>query len=224
MLGLFHVSKTYQGAGGRVAALRDVNLKLAPGEFLSVVGPSGSGKTTLMNILGCLDSPSQGEYRLMGQKAGGLAPNQAARLRNQAIGFIFQSFNLAPALTALENVELPLSFRGQSRALRRQAALEALAQVGLADRANHRPSELSGGQQQRVAAARVIAAQPPLILADEPTGSLDRAAGDQVMALLGQMNRQGCAVVLITHDPRAAAQAPRRLRMENGRLLPLEGQ
>ncbi len=224
MLELFHVSKTYQGAGGRVAALRDVNLKLAPGEFLSVVGPSGSGKTTLMNILGCLDSPSQGEYRLMGQKAGGLAPNQAARLRNQAIGFIFQSFNLAPALTALENVELPLSFRGQSRALRRQAALEALAQVGLADRANHRPSELSGGQQQRVAAARVIAAQPPLILADEPTGSLDRAAGDQVMALLGQMNRQGCAVVLITHDPRAAAQAPRRLRMENGRLLPLEGQ
>ena len=117
MLELFHVSKTYQGAGGRVAALRDVNLKLAPGEFLSVVGPSGSGKTTLMNILGCLDSPSQGEYRLMGQKAGGLAPNQAARLRNQAIGFIFQSFNLAPALTALENVELPLSFRGQSRAL-----------------------------------------------------------------------------------------------------------
>ena len=224
MLELFHVSKTYQGAGGRVAALRDVNLKLAPGEFLSVVGPSGSGKTTLMNILGCLDSPSQGEYRLMGQKAGGLAPNQAARLRNQAIGFIFQSFNLAPALTALENVELPLSFRGQSRALRRQAALEALAQVGLADRANHRPSELSGGQQQRVAAARVIATQPPLILADEPTGSLDRAAGDQVMALLGQMNRQGCAVVLITHDPRAAAQAPRRLRMENGRLLPLEGQ
>ncbi len=224
MLELFHVSKTYQGAGGRVAALRDVNLKLAPGEFLSVVGPSGSGKTTLMNILGCLDSPSQGEYRLMGQKAGGLAPNQAARLRNQAIGFIFQSFNLAPALTALENVELPLSFRGQSRALPRQAALEALAQVGLADRANHRPSELSGGQQQRVAAARVIAAQPPLILADEPTGSLDRAAGDQVMALLGQMNRQGCAVVLITHDPRAAAQAPRRLRMENGRLLPLEGQ
>ena len=224
MLELFHVSKTYQGAGGRVAALRDVNLKLAPGEFLSVVGPSGSGKTTLMNILGCLDSPSQGEYRLMGQKAGGLAPNQAARLRNQAIGFIFQSFNLAPALTALENVELPLSFRGQSRALRRQAALEALAQVGLADRANHRPSELSGGQQQRVAAARVIAAQPPLILADEPTGSLDRAAGDQVMALLGQMNRQGCAVVLITHDPRAAAQAPRRLRMENGRLVPLEGQ
>ena len=224
MLELFHVSKTYQGAGGRVAALRDVNLKLAPGEFLSVVGPSGSGKTTLMNILGCLDSPSQGEYRLMGQKAGGLAPNQAARLRNQAIGFIFQSFNLAPALTALENVELSLSFRGQSRALRRQAALEALAQVGLADRANHRPSELSGGQQQRVAAARVIAAQPPLILADEPTGSLDRAAGDQVMALLGQMNRQGCAVVLITHDPRAAAQAPRRLRMENGRLLPLEGQ
>ncbi len=223
MLELVHVSKTYQSAGGRVEALRDVSLRLAPGEFVSIIGPSGSGKTTLMNILGCLDSPSQGEYRLMGRQAGGLDPNQAARLRNQAIGFIFQSFNLAPALTALENVELPLAFRGQRRAIRRQTALEALTQVGLADRAGHRPSELSGGQQQRVAAARVIAAKPPLILADEPTGSLDREAGDQLMALLKRMNRQGCAVALITHDPRAAAQAPRRLRMEDGRLFPLEG-
>ncbi len=149
MLELVHVSKTYQSAGGRVEALRDVSLRLAPGEFVSIIGPSGSGKTTLMNILGCLDSPSQGEYRLMGRQAGGLDPNQAARLRNQAIGFIFQSFNLAPALTALENVELPLAFRGQSRAIRRQAALEALAQVGQSGpqtlRAFRRTAAESGG-------------------------------------------------------------------------------
>ena len=149
MIELIHVTKRYQNAGGRVEALRDVCFRLEQGEFAAVLGPSGSGKTTLMNILGCLDSPTQGSYRLMGREAGHLRPDQAAHLRNQVIGFIFQSFNLAPALTALENVELPLAFRGQNKADRRALALEALEQVGLADRAGHRPRELSGGQQQR---------------------------------------------------------------------------
>lgn len=218
MIELAHVTKRYRNAGGQVEALRDVCFRLEPGEFAAVLGPSGSGKTTLMNILGCLDSPTQGSYRLMGRQVGGLPPDQIARLRNRTIGFIFQSFNLVPALTALENVELPLAFRGQGKGARRALALEALEQVGLADRAGHRPRELSGGQQQRVAVARAIAARPALILADEPTGNLDRPAGDQVMALLRRLNRQGCAIVLITHDPQAARQARRRLRMEQGRL------
>lgn len=219
MIDLDHVSKTYHSGSGLVQALKDVDLHIGRGEFVAVVGRSGSGKTTLMNILGCLDDPTEGVYRLLGLPVGSLENREKARIRNQEIGFVFQSFNLVPSLTALENVELPLTFRGEEPAKRREAARMALEQVGLAARAGHRPGELSGGQQQRVAIARAIAARPPLILADEPTGNLDPPAGEQVMELLRGLNAGGHTIVLITHDRGVARQAARRVRMEDGRLL-----
>lgn len=219
MIDLNHVSKTYRSGSGLVQALKAVDLHIGRGEFVAVVGRSGSGKTTLMNILGCLDDPTDGEYRLLGLPVGSLKSREKARIRNQEIGFVFQSFNLAPSLTALENVELPLAFRGEDPAHRREVARLALEQVGLAERAGHRPGELSGGQQQRVAIARAIAARPPLILADEPTGNLDPPAGEVVMALLRELNKAGHTIVLITHDLQVAAQAARRVRMEDGCLM-----
>ena len=220
MIQLNHLTKTYKNAGGRVEALLDVSLHIPKGQFVAVLGPSGSGKTTLMNILGCLDEPTGGQYLLGGMPVPGASPKQKALLRNEQIGFIFQSFNLVPALTAQENVELPLAFRGLSPAQRREIAHHALEQVGLAPRAHHRPCELSGGQQQRVAIARAIAAAPPLILADEPTGNLDKPSGRLVMNLLARLHQKGHTLVLITHDPDVAALAQRRLTMADGRLLP----
>ena len=218
MIKLEQIEKTYEKHGQAVHALEDVNLHLPKGGFLAVTGPSGSGKTTLMNILGCLDRPDSGIYRLDGQTVDRLDGAQAADLRNRKIGFIFQSFNLIGSMTALENVELPLVLRGVGRKNRRQTALEALERVGLSQRAMHRPSELSGGQQQRVAIARVLAQNPPLILADEPTGNLDGASSREILSILRQLNGEGQTVVMITHDDSIAAAAPAQMRMEAGRL------
>jgi putative ABC transport system ATP-binding protein len=218
MIRLENITKTYEKHGQTLRALEDVSLHVPKGDFLAITGPSGSGKTTLMNILGCLDRPTGGKYLLEGTTVEGLGGAAAADIRNRKIGFIFQSFNLIGSMSALENVELPLVLRGESRKNRRQKALEALARVGLQDRAGHRPAELSGGQQQRVAIARVLAAQPPLILADEPTGNLDGVTSREILSILRQLHGEGQTIVMITHDDGIAAAAPRQMRMEQGRL------
>ena len=218
MIRLENITKTYEKHGQTLRALEDVSLHVPKGDFLAITGPSGSGKTTLMNILGCLDRPTGGKYLLEGTTVEGLGGAAAADIRNRKIGFIFQSFNLIGSMSALENVELPLVLRGESRKNRRQKALEALARVGLQDRAGHRPAELSGGQQQRVAIARVLAAQPPLILADEPTGNLDGVTSREILSILRQLHQEGQTIVMITHDDGIAAAAPRQMRMESGRL------
>ena len=218
MIRLENITKTYEKHGQTLRALEDVSLHVPKGDFLAITGPSGSGKTTLMNILGCLDRPTGGKYLLEGTTVEGLGGAAAADIRNRKIGFIFQSFNLIGSMSALENVELPLVLRGESRKIRRQKALEALARVGLQDRAGHRPAELSGGQQQRVAIARVLAAQPPLILADEPTGNLDGVTSREILSILQQLHGEGQTIVMITHDDGIAAAAPRQMRMEQGRL------
>ena len=218
MIRLENITKIYEKHGQTLRALEDVSLHVPKGDFLAITGPSGSGKTTLMNILGCLDRPTGGKYLLEGTTVEGLGGAAAADIRNRKIGFIFQSFNLIGSMSALENVELPLVLRGESRKNRRQKALEALARVGLQDRAGHRPAELSGGQQQRVAIARVLAAQPPLILADEPTGNLDGVTSREILSILRQLHGEGQTIVMITHDDGIAAAAPRQMRMEQGRL------
>ena len=218
MIRLENITKTYEKHGQTLRALADVSLHVPKGDFLAITGPSGSGKTTLMNILGCLDRPTTGKYLLEGTTVEGLGGAAAADIRNRKIGFIFQSFNLIGSMSALENVELPLVLRGESRKIRRQKALEALARVGLQNRAAHRPAELSGGQQQRVAIARVLAQNPPLILADEPTGNLDGASSGEILSILRQLNGEGQTIVMITHDDGIAAAAPRQMRMESGRL------
>ena len=218
MIRLENITKTYEKHGQTLRALENVSLHVPKGDFLAITGPSGSGKTTLMNILGCLDRPTTGKYLLEGTTVEGLGGAAAADIRNRKIGFIFQSFNLIGSMSALENVELPLVLRGESRKSRRQKALEALARVGLQDRAGHRPAELSGGQQQRVAIARVLAAQPPLILADEPTGNLDGVTSREILSILRQLHGEGQTIVMITHDDGIAAAAPRQMRMEQGRL------
>ena len=218
MIRLENITKTYEKHGQTLRALEDVSLHVPKGDFLAITGPSGSGKTTLMNILGCLDRPTTGKYLLEGTTVEGLGGAAAADIRNRKIGFIFQSFNLIGSMSALENVELPLVLRGESRKIRRQKALEALARVGLQNRAGHRPAELSGGQQQRVAIARVLAAQPPLILADEPTGNLDGVTSREILSILRQLHGEGQTIVMITHDDGIAAAAPRQMRMEQGRL------
>ena len=218
MIQLEHIKKTYEKRGSTVHALADVSLHVPKGGFVAITGPSGSGKTTLMNILGCLDRPDSGLYRLDGQTVEQLGGAAAADLRNRKIGFVFQSFNLIGSMSALENVELPLVLRGISRKERRQTALEALERVGLASRALHRPAELSGGQQQRVAIARVLAQNPPLILADEPTGNLDGASSRDILSILRQLNGEGQTIVMITHDDSIAARAPIRMEMAAGRL------
>ena len=218
MIRLENITKTYEKHGQIVRALEDVSLYVPKGEFLAVTGPSGSGKTTLMNILGCLDRPTSGTYLLEGATVDALGGAAAADIRNRKIGFIFQSFNLIGSMSALENVELPLVLRGESRKSRRQKALQALEQVELKSRAHHRPAELSGGQQQRIAIARVLAAQPPLILADEPTGNLDGVTSREILSILRQLHQEGQTIVMITHDDGIAAAAPRQMRMEQGRL------
>ena len=199
-------------------ALRDITFRVAPGEFLAVTGGSGSGKTTLMNIVGCLDRPTSGTVRIDGEDPLQLNDHRLSRLRNEKIGFVFQGFNLLSGRTALENVMLPLAYRGIERKVRQQMAVEALEQVGLGDRLDHRPGQLSGGQQQRVAIARVIACKTPIILADEPTGNLDPQAAANIMGILQNLNRQGVTILLITHDPTVAAQAKSRAVMREGRL------
>lgn len=219
LITLRNVSKQYKTAAGIVRALDDITLSIGQGEFVAVIGQSGSGKSTLMNILGCLDTPTHGTYLLDGRDMSRSTPALRAQVRGQEIGFVFQGFHLIPSLSALENVELPLTYRRVNRDERRRRAEESLRRVGLSARIHHRPAELSGGQQQRVAIARAIAMAPPLILADEPTGNLDTASGNEIMDMLKSLWKEGHTVVLITHDPAIAAAAPRRICIQDGRVV-----
>jgi ABC-type lipoprotein export system ATPase subunit len=212
------VSRVYHLGPVEVPALDDVSLEIARGEFVAIVGPSGSGKSTMMNILGCLDRPTHGAYRLDGTPVAGLDDDALARLRSRAIGFIFQSYNLLPRTSALENVAMPLLYQGVGRGERRGRARAALERLGLGDRLEHEPSELSGGQQQRVAVARALVTEPDLILADEPTGNLDSHAGAEVTALLRDLHRAGRTIVLVTHDVDVAAAADRQIHLRDGRI------
>lgn len=218
LIELRDIYKIYNPGESEVRALDGISLRVEKGEFLAIVGHSGSGKSTLMNIVGCLDSPSSGEYFLSGEMVGALTEGRLSEIRNREIGFIFQNFNLIPSLSAAENVELPLIYCGMRREQRRRAAVEALTRVGLEKRMNHRPCELSGGQQQRVAIARAIATRPPVILADEPTGNLDSRTGSDVISLLRELNDDGRTVILITHDGSIAEKARRVVRISDGRL------
>lgn len=217
-LELKELSKIYPSGEEKVYALNQISLSILQGEFVAIVGQSGSGKSTLMNILGCLDIPTSGSYYLDGQNVETLNEDQLSLIRNEEIGFIFQGFNLIPGLTAFENVELPLIYRKIEKSKRRTLALEALQKVGLAHRIKHLPSQMSGGQQQRVAIARAIAASPPLILADEPTGNLDSASGAQILEILRQLNQDGKTVILITHDDAIARSAQRVIRIQDGKI------
>ncbi|HET6208740.1 MAG TPA: ABC transporter ATP-binding protein, partial [Jatrophihabitans sp.] len=215
---LIEVAKTYRSGSLQVAALRGVSARIHRGEYVAIMGPSGSGKSTLMHIIGCLDVPSSGSYRLAGEDVSRLSEAQLAEIRNRQVGFVFQQFNLLPSMTAWRNVELPLTYAGIARERRRELAMAALDRVGLSDRVEHRPGELSGGQQQRVAVARAVVGDPALILADEPTGNLDSTATADVLELFGQLHQQGRTIVLITHEPEVAERASRVLRIRDGRL------
>lgn len=208
-----------EGQESEVRALDGVSLQIDQGEFVAIVGASGSGKSTLMNVLGCLDVPTYGEYYLDGTDVTSLSDKELARIRNREIGFIFQGYNLLQDLNALDNVILPLIYRGTSIWDREDLAMTALARVGMDDRAHHRPSQMSGGQQQRVAIARAIATHPPIIMADEPTGALDSKTGRHVLEILQQLYREGTTVLLITHDDSIAATAPRVVRLSDGKII-----
>ena len=218
MIELNDIVKEYVMGDEVIHALDHVSLSVNGGEYVAIVGPSGSGKSTLMNIIGCLDTADSGTYLLSGKPIGKYRERQLARVRNRHIGFIFQGFNLLPKLTAYENVELPLIYQKLSRRERREKVKAALTAVGLAERMRHRPSQMSGGQQQRCAIARALAASPSLILADEPTGNLDKKTGQEIMALFDRLHEAGNTIVLITHDPGVAARAQRIMVMDDGRL------
>ena len=208
-----------EGQESEVRALDGVTLQIGKGEFVAIVGASGSGKSTLMNVLGCLDIPTYGEYCLDGTDVTSLSDKELARIRNREIGFIFQGYNLIQELDALDNVILPLIYRGTPISQRADIAMEALARVGMDDRAHHKPSQMSGGQQQRVAIARAIATHPPIIMADEPTGALDSKTGHHVLEILRDLYREGTTILLITHDDGIAATAPRVVRLSDGRII-----
>ena len=208
-----------EGKESEVRALNGVSLSIGRGEFVAIIGASGSGKSTLMNILGCLDIPTYGDYSLNGQDVTDRTDRQLAHIRNKEIGFIFQGYNLIPALTAYENVELPLIYQGVSILKRRDIVMEALEKVGMADRWKHKPAEMSGGQQQRVAIARAIATHPPIIMADEPTGALDSKTGKHVLEILHELNDEGATIILITHDNSIAATAKRIVRISDGCIV-----
>jgi putative ABC transport system ATP-binding protein len=219
LIQLEDVTKVYALGKTEVIALRDVDLTIAAGEYVAIMGPSGSGKSTLMNILGCLDVPSSGSYRLAGQEVGSLDDNELSRVRNRQIGFVFQTFNLLARASALHNVELPLVYSGVGARERGRRAAEALELVGLAQRARHRPNELSGGERQRVAIARALVVEPSLILADEPTGNLDSQTGREIMEALEAAGGEQRTIILVTHEEDIAARARRILRLRDGRVV-----
>ena len=218
------IRKEYHMGDNIVAALDGVDIHIKPGEFVSIIGPSGSGKSTLMNIIGCLDTADEGEYRFDGLNITDYTEDELATIRNRKIGFVFQQFNLLPKLTAQENVELPLIYQGMSAGKRHKRSQEALERVSLFDRRHHKPTELSGGQQQRVAIARALAGNPSLILADEPTGNLDSKTGADVMNLFHELHQAGNTIVLITHDAKIAAQTPRSIHIHDGKVLEPENE
>ena len=213
-----NMKKIYNPGENEVRALDGIDLDIEKGDLVAIVGHSGSGKSTLMNMLGCLDTPTSGKYVLDGQDVSSMTDNQLADVRNKEIGFIFQGFNLISNLDAVGNVELPLVYRGVSKNERKQLAMEALKSVGLEDRMKHKPNEMSGGQQQRVAVARAVAAKPPIILADEPTGNLDTKSTQEIMEILKELHRSGRTVIIITHDEEIASQAHRVIRILDGRI------
>jgi putative ABC transport system ATP-binding protein len=219
MIDMRKIWKVYSTGRVEVEALRGIDLVIGENEFVSVMGPSGSGKSTLMNLMGCLDTPSSGEYFLEGEKVESLSPNELAEIRNKKVGFVFQNFNLLPYATAFENVEVPLIFGGVASRKRRKRAMEFLDKVGLADRADHKPGELSGGELQRVAIARALVNQPRLILADEPTGNLDTGSGQEIINLFEELGRQGHTVVVITHDHSIAERTHRIIKLRDGMIV-----
>jgi putative ABC transport system ATP-binding protein len=213
------IRKVYDTGKVKVEALRGIDLKVKKGDFLAVVGPSGSGKSTLMNLIGCLDTPTDGLYLLGGETVAGLGPDQLADVRNRRVGFVFQNFNLLPALTAFENVEMPLLFGGVATSDRKRRVTELLDRVGLKDRMEHKPTELSGGQMQRVAIARSLAMNPDILLADEPTGNLDTTSGGDIMTLFSELWNQGCTLVVVTHDKALASRAGRIVEIRDGLVV-----
>ncbi len=217
MIRMDGIQKVYRVGDVQVPALQGIFLHIRKGEFVAIMGPSGCGKSTLMNLLGCLDTPSAGSYLLDGHEVAGLDDDALSAIRNRKIGFVFQSFNLLPRATALENVELPLIYRDEG-GIRAKAAA-ALASVGLAERATHKPTELSGGQQQRVATARALVTDPAILMADEPTGNLDTKASEEIMALFGALHRQGRTIVLVTHEPDIARHAERTIHLKDGQVV-----
>ena len=219
LIELDHIQKDYDLGLSKVRALQDIHVSIERGEFVAIVGQSGSGKSTLMNILGCLDVPTAGRYRLSGRDVSTLSDDELADVRNLEIGFVFQSFQLLPRASALENVELPLVYRGVSKKERRERAIGALELVALKDRMTHKPAELSGGQRQRVAIARALVTQPSLLLADEPTGNLDSRTGEEIVGLFLELHQKGNTIILVTHEPRLAARCPRAVRIVDGLVI-----
>jgi len=219
MIAIKNLTKVYQNGQIEVAALRTVNLTVAAKEFVSIMGPSGSGKSTMMNIIGCLDKSTEGEYCLDQVNISSLKDDDLADIRNKKIGFIFQSFNLLPKLTALENVELPMVYAGIGAKERKDRALDALKKVGLEDRVFHKPNELSGGQMQRVAIARALVNQPSILLADEPTGNLDSRSGEEIMGIFQDLNQEGATIVMVTHEPEIAAYTKRIVTFRDGEII-----
>ena len=213
------ITKVYQMGEVEVHALRGLSVQIAPGEIVAIMGPSGSGKSTLMNILGCLDRPTSGEYKLNGESVANMTDDQLAEIRNRGVGFVFQSFNLLPRATALANVELPMRYTALNGRNRREVARKALEAVGLGDRIQHRPNELSGGQMQRVAIARALVNNPAIIMADEPTGNLDTTSGDEIMTLLKNLNKErGTTLIIVTHDPEIAEFTNRVISIRDGQI------
>jgi putative ABC transport system ATP-binding protein len=219
MIEMKDISKVYKMGEVSLEALKEIRLRIEPGEFISIMGPSGSGKSTLLNIIGCLDTPTGGSYLLEGKNVAGLSFDQLSTIRNRQVGFVFQNFNLLPYATTYENIELPMLFNGKTGKKRRQRVLELLEMVGLVQWQHHRPSELSGGQQQRVAIARALANDPSLILADEPTGNLDSKTGEEIMGLFVRLQGQGRTILMVTHDTHIASYSQRTINLLDGRII-----
>jgi putative ABC transport system ATP-binding protein len=219
MIDLSHITKTYRMGEVDISVLTDVSLSVKQGELIAIMGPSGSGKSTLMNIIGCLDRPTSGVYRFETREISTLSDDELASVRNVKIGFVFQTFNLLPRFSARKNVEVPLIYSGVPASVRRERAIPLLEKVGLAERMDHKPTELSGGQQQRVAIARALVNNPPLLLADEPTGNLDSHSGEEILNILTGLNKQGVTIVIVTHDPGVAARCKRIINLKDGGIV-----